>query len=399
MRVIDGFLVMIMTTIPVNASTNEQAFDNAITNYQAEYLLNADIQVAQGNKVIYHKKVGFADIDTKEPFTDDTLFPIASLSKQFIATAILLLKDDGKLELNKSISDYLPTAHPIWQGKAPKWAESITIHHLLTHSSGLPNFTEYTWPGLEKVADENFAATILTKLKDKKLEYKSGTKAEYNNTGYLILGAIIEELSPEKDLAIFLYNRIFKPANMNHSFLPSIFEQWQMILQPNHNNLVMRYSADIENTKAKPIKIDQITYNPPLVFRIPPVGAGAIISTMGELLKWQEALYVGKILSADSLKAMTTGYIKVDESLDVSGEDQYGYGLIIGKVNGQTLYRHGGWLLGIRTDLSYNPSNQISVIMLSNLSPADNQWKSTTFRQVGSFTELAVRLQEIVNNR
>jgi len=134
----------------------------------------------------------------------------------------------------------------------------------------------------------------------------------------------------------------------------------------------MRYTADTQNTKAKPIRIDQITYKPPLVFRIPVSSAGAIISCMSDLVKWQGRLYGGKILSADSLKLMTTGYIKVDEDLDVSGKDLYGYGLMIAKIGDKKIYYHGGWLLGVRTILSYNPENDASVIALSNLSPADN---------------------------
>lgn len=211
------------------------------------------------------------------------------------------------------------------------------------------------------------------------------------------MSAIIEELSLEKNLSSFLENRIFKPLGMSHSYLPTISEQWQMINQLNQDKkMVIRYTADTQNTKAKPIRIDQITYKPPLVFRIPVASAGAIISCMSDLVKWQESLYGGNILSEDSLKLMTTGYIKVDEDLDVSGEDMYGYGLMTGKIGDKKIYYHGGWLLGVRTILSYNPENGVSVIALSNLSTADNQWKRNTFRQVGSLTELVLELQGVV---
>ncbi len=379
-------LCIVMTTIHAKERSD---FQKAISSYQEKYLTSATVLILKENTPIFNQEIGLANYTSKKTFTHDMPFPIASLSKQFTAAAILLLWEDGKLELDKPIIHYLNAGHEIWQGKVPFWVNEVTIHQLLTHSSGITSYTNEKIDNLETIGDEKVISYIISSVKDKPLRFNPGEKYEYNNTGFLLLSVIIKELSEERDFSQFLLHRIFSPLLMKDSFLPSLAMERELIKNINQDKrFPVRYIANLSNLNTMPIPMTEIHLELPLS------GGGAIISTVNDLRKWNQGLYSGKVLSKKSLKLMTTPHITGEDSF--LGPIQYGYGLFINNDNPENvIYSHSGWLQGVRTELSYASKSKTSVICFSNLSPDESQEEKALQSQVSSFHDLAKTLQNI----
>lgn len=385
------FVAMNFNLYAFNTQSTDR-FEHAITKYQQKHWLNAQIVIAKNEKIIYRKNIGFADIERQVPFSNVTLFPIASISKQFTAVGILLLVEDGKISLHQPISVVINEKHPIWQGKMPEWANQITIHHLLTHTSGLKDYTDEAFDGVENVIDRDMVVFILSQVKDKPLLFSPGDSWAYSNTGYLLLYTIMEIFSSQSDVNQFLNNRIFKPLNMTHTFMPSISQERTYINFFNQSvGFPIRYVTDIDNLAIPPKKLQH------LHFQAPTLGGASMVSTVDDLLKWNTALYHGEILSEQSLTLFTTIHFSGDvDNCSFGGPIKHGYGLFITKDNpSNTIYEHGGWIEGIRAHLSYATGNGVTVLILSNVSPDESLSKDQQYRQVHGLTVLANELQLI----
>lgn len=381
------YIILFILCLPSVVFSNEQ-FKNIIATYQSKHLLNADILIVKGEYTLFHQQYGFCNRETKETFTDDNQFPIASISKQFTATAILLLKEMKKLDLDAPILQYLPANHSIWQGDVPQWAHTVTVHQLLTHSSGIYDYSDEKFDNVDSINDEALLAQLITKIKHKPLRFNSGEKFDYCNTGYLLLSEIVNQVSEEKSLALFLKKYIFSPLQMTKTYLPTFSEERELMGLINQiKDTPIRYIANLEDVKSTPIRMDKIHLNVPLE------GGGAIISTITDLLKWNHGLYHEKILSKESLLLMTTPHIVFDHPF--FGDIKYGYGIFIeDKDPIHVIYKHGGWLQGVRTDLSFCPASDTSVICLSNLSPDENQDDNSIRSQVLAFNDFALKLHQ-----
>ena len=281
--------------------------------------------------------------------------PIASGTKQMTAAAILRLKDQGKLSLSSPISSYLPAQSHYWNGAMPEWANNVTIHHLLTHTSGVVEYLfalqlDLTQPH-EKINTE-----IISLANKSPLAFVPGEKFSYCNTGYVILGLIIEEISGKK-LAQYFKDEFFDVLKMNNTHLSDIKEAFEY-----------------QSGKLRDIYPDRYLWIPTpngIVRKIvdgshklPPFADGGVVSTAEDMHKWMSALYQGKILSPESLTLMVTPHIKaVNKSFENA---HYGYGIFILKENGNNIYLHGGNAIGIRGEYGYIKEKNISVILMSN---------------------------------
>lgn len=365
-------------------------FEKLLSSYQEHDWLNADIAITQNGSSIFRKQIGFADRESQRAFKDDTLFPIASLTKQFIAVAILLLQEDKRLSLHQPIINLLKPSHPIWQQKPPAWADDITIHQLLTHTSGLVDYGDEKVT-LDKVKEKDLVPAIISQIKTKPLKSEPGTEFHYSNTGYLLLYAIIETVSAQKEVDKFLQQRIFRRLGMTQTFLPSPAEEVRMYRSLHQNRYYpTRYVTVLNDLTKEPVKLEKLRSYLPY-----PGGAG-LVSTMPDLIKWNHALYNGKILSAKSFALFTAPHVE-DNHPAFGGDFKYGYGIfILGDKPSNIIYTHGGWLEGIRTQMSYAKGAKASVIVLSNLSPDESQPQAAQFQQVHSLTHLANELQFIL---
>jgi D-alanyl-D-alanine carboxypeptidase len=266
--------------------------------------------------------------------TVHTKFRIASLTKQFTAACILLLQERGRLNVHQPLSRYLSSLPVSWQ--------AITIHQLLTHTSGIPNYTS----GPERAKIDRTGATpqqIIELVRDKPLDFMPGTDWSYSNTGYVLLGMIVEKVSGQS-YADFLGKNIFQPLGMKDSGYDSA------------RGVLKQRAAGYEI-------IDAHIGNADFIDMSVPFSAGGIYSTVEDMYGWNEALAKpGKLLSAESLKEMFTEYP------EAAHEGQhYGYGVVISRLKfGRLLYYHGGGVEGFSSSIQRYPEDRVCIVILSN---------------------------------
>jgi CubicO group peptidase (beta-lactamase class C family) len=291
------------------------------------------IIVTKGEETILRKGYGLADLEHGIPIEPNTVFRLGSISKQFAAVAILLLEQDGLLKVTDDIRVHLPDY--------PTHGELITIEHLLTHTSGIPNYTALEGFFGPSSRLDNSTVELMEVFKDLELEFKPGTRFSYSNSGYLLLGAIIEAVS-DKTYANFVNDRIFQPLGMSSSYYGS-----NVRLIPN---------------RARGYDQTEVGYqHSPYLSMTIPHAAGALLSTIEDLNVWQNALLAGDLIPLESLeRAWTSGVLQ--------NEDQtgYGYGWGIGYHEGLKVVTHDGGINGFSTYGVSFPNEQVYVAVLSN---------------------------------
>ncbi len=356
------FSVILFVSNFASAAINKQELMDFRDAYLKTHTLNAIYAVYSGSDSVLEGASGFYSKKFKEdPNSADRLLgfeqqmPVASGTKQMTAAAILRLQDQGKLGVMDVIAKHIPVDSPYWAGNMPVWANQITIHQLLTHTAGLQEYIPALKIDLAK-AHKEINSEILQFAAKSPLLAKPGAKFEYCNTGYVILGVIIENVSG-KELGAFFKDEFFDPIGMKNTYLSNLQE-----------------ASDYQNGKLGdrfPSRYFIIPGNVPPVFapvttelRLPPFADGGIVSTARDMNKWMMALYNGKILSPESLKLMTTPHVESHDKLMVNAH--YGYGIYIVNQNGKTIYSHGGNAIAIRGEYSYIKDLNASVIMLSN---------------------------------
>ena len=292
---------------------------------------SGSILVARNGQAIVSKSYGMANVELDVPNTPNTVFRLASLTKQFTATAVLMLQERGKLNVNDPFCKYLADCPPAWQ--------SITIRQLLTMTSGIPGVTATELGplrGLPVPWDQWLEAT-----KKKPLEFVPGETFKYSNTGYTLLGFIIERLSG-KSYGEFLQENIFTPLDMKQTG----YEDPLRIIK----NRATGY---------RQLPGDPIT-NVPYAEMIRLYAAGGVYSTTEDLLKWDNALYTDKLLSRKSIDEMFTPF------KDMYPGKAYAYGWWTSQKHGRQEIAHGGNLAGFITYIARYPSERVTVIVLSN---------------------------------
>jgi CubicO group peptidase (beta-lactamase class C family) len=285
------------------------------------------VLVARGGEVVLSKGYGSANLEWDLPNTPTTKFRLGSVTKQFTAAAILLLEERGKLKLDDPVKKHMPDAPEAWDG--------ITIHHLLTHTSGITNFTALPEYRKLQVFASPVAKTIES-FKDKPLDFAPGERMSYSNSGYLVLGHLIEVLSGDS-YAEFVQENIFTPLGMKDSGFDS------------NSEIIPRRAAGYSPGPKGPT-------NTGFIHMTIPHAAGALYSTTEDLLRWQQGLFAGKVVTPASLAKMTTPF-----------KGDYGFGVNVRTVNGRKLVQHGGGIEGFNTALAYFPETRTTVVVLANL--------------------------------
>ena len=292
----------------------------------------ATVIVVKNGKTVFRKAYGAADVAAKTPLTPGTVLRLGSITKQFTAVAILMLAEEGKLALNDPITRFFPD-YPT-QGKV------ITVEHLLTHTSGIVSYTGKS--GYVATMGKDFTvAQMIDGFRNDPLEFEPGTQFSYNNSGYFLLGAIIERVSGTS-YASFLEQRIFTPLGMKDT----AYEGVERSSAPR----AIGYSAQEKGfAPAQPLSMSQ------------PYAAGALVSTVDDLAKWDAAIASGKLLKPASWKMAFTSYkLSPEKSTD------YGYGWGVGTLQGAPMVDHGGGINGFRTHALRLPQQKIFVAVLSN---------------------------------
>jgi CubicO group peptidase (beta-lactamase class C family) len=314
------------------AQNIDSRMDQVVQSFVANKQFMGSVLVARGDQVVFSKGYGSANLEWGIPDTPNTKFRLGSLTKQFTAASILLLEERGRLKVEDPIKKYLPDAPAAW--------DKMTIFHVLTHTAGIPNFTGFP----DYAPLEPFATTpekLVARFRDKPLEFEPGGKWNYSNSGYALLGYLIEKISGES-YESFVQKNIFTVLGMKDSGYDSnsaVIARRASGYSPTPNGLV----------------------NAGFVHMSIPYAAGALYSTTEDLLKWEQGLFGGKLLSAASLQKMTTPF-----------KNDYAFGVGVHAVNGHKVIDHNGGINGFSTMLAYYPEDKLTVVALANMAPASS---------------------------
>jgi CubicO group peptidase (beta-lactamase class C family) len=301
--------------------------DEVVQSYARDKTFMGTVLVARGGEVLLSKGYGSANLEWNIPNTPATKFRLGSITKQFTAASILLLAERGKLTLEDPIKKHMPDAPAAW--------DKITIFNLLTHTSGIPNFTSLPEYRSLQLSEAPVAKSIAT-VRDKPLDFAPGEKMSYSNSGYLVLGYVIERVTGAS-YEQFVTDNIFAPLGMKDSGYDS------------NAAIIPRRAAGYTPSPTGPV-------NAGFIHMSIPHAAGALYSTTEDLLRWEQGLFGGKVISATSLAKMTTPF-----------KNDYAFGVTVQTTGGRKVVQHGGGIEGFNTFLAFYPDSKITVAVLANI--------------------------------
>jgi CubicO group peptidase (beta-lactamase class C family) len=349
MKTAKSLALLLLVFITANSSFAQQTakqIDDLMKQYYDYGQFNGSILVAEKGKVVYAKGLGLANMEWSIPNQPDTKFRIGSITKQFTAALILQLVEEGKLKLDGKITDYLTDYRK-------DTGDRVTIHHLLNHTSGIPSYTSRPDFRTTIMRNPYKVADFVKQLTSGDLEFEPGSKFIYNNSGYILLGAIIEKVTG-KSYETVLAERILKPLGMTNSGYDST------------SPLMPKRASGYEKRPSGYV-------NAPYLDMSLPYAAGSLYSTVEDLYKWDQALHEGRILSAESRKLMFT-----------PGLSNYGYGIRItdetmGKSELKTrIIGHGGGINGFNSLLTRAVDKGQTVVILDNVAQGRRHGQITT---------------------
>ncbi|HKZ02582.1 MAG TPA: serine hydrolase [Pyrinomonadaceae bacterium] len=314
--------------------TKPAKIDAVMTTARKYRLFNGSALVAENGKVIYKKGLGLANMEWNTPNSADTRFRLGSITKQFTATLIMQLVEQGKIKLDGKVLDYLPDYRK-------DTGEKVTVHQLLNHTSGIPSYTGL--PGFfnEVSRDPYEVADFVKKYASNDLEFEPGSKYAYNNSGYFLLGAIIEKVTGKKYEQVLKEN-IFDPLGMK-------------------NTGYDHYATILNNRAAGYQKTPDGYVNAPYLDMSLPYAAGAMYSTVEDLYLWDQALYTDRVISAQSKELMFKPNLS-----------DYAYGWVIKNASlgagTEPVLRiaHGGGINGFSTVIVRFPAQKHLIVLLDN---------------------------------
>jgi D-alanyl-D-alanine carboxypeptidase len=287
----------------------------------------------KNGEVVFRGAYGMADLEHEIPLKTDMVFRLGSITKQFTAVAIMMLEQEGSLSVSDDITQYLP--------KYPTNGKTITIEHLLTHTSGIPNYTDIPGWMASKIRNSASVDEMMDGWKDLPLEFEPGETFTYSNSGYFMLGAIIEAASGV-DYETFIESRIFKPLGMKNSY----YDRSDRIIP----GRVQGYA-----------QVEDGFINAPFLDMSQPYAAGSLASSVEDLALWDASLYTEKLLPREARQRMWTPFRFNNGELS-----SYAYGWGIGEHNGSPLVQHNGGIFGFSTAGIRMPDQQLYVSVLSN---------------------------------
>lgn len=305
------------------------------TIFQQAYPINspgAAVLIARDNRILYRKAFGLANLELEVQMKPESVFQLASITKQFTSVAILILMEQGKLSLNDPLSKYIAD---FTRGN------EITIHHLLNHSAGIKSYTNLpefrTKTRLDMTPDE-----IIGIFKNLPLEFNPNEKHEYSNSGYFLLGYIIEKIAG-MSYGDFIQKNIFDKLGMKHSYYADDYK-----IISNRVNGYQLYEGNYENAEYMSTTI--------------PYAAGSLMSTIDDLFLWSKAIHHNLLITESSKQMAFTNH-----TLTNGKHSNYGYGWAINEIAGKTAMEHPGGINGFTTSGIYIPASNIYAIVLTNL--------------------------------
>jgi D-alanyl-D-alanine carboxypeptidase len=325
-----SFLALVLFFAVAAVARTDEVDDFITGEMRRQNIPGLALAIIRDGKVIKAEGYGFASLRTKSPATPETVFKIASVSKQFIATGIMLLVQEGRLGVDDPISNHLERTPDAWNG--------ITIRHLLTHTSGLVREAP-GWDSRKIQSD----ADVIKSAYSVPLRFAPGAKYEYSNLGYFALGEIIRRVSGQP-WTEFLNEKVFKPSGMSTTY-------------PTNTEAVLpnRAQGYVDNDQLREAG-EWLALRP----------SGAFLSTVLDMAKWDAMLYTDKILSESSRQQMWTPV-----TLNDGKTHGYGFGWQVGSYKGRRMVHHGGGGPGARTQFARFVDDRLSIVILVNLDDVD----------------------------
>jgi len=313
------------------AQTFELRVDSLLETKYQPAAPGAVFLIAQNGNIIYRKAFGLANLELNVSMKPDNVFEIGSMTKQFTAISILMLTEKGKLNLDDEITKFIPSY--------PTNGNKVTIHHLLTHTSGIKNYTRMK--ALRNISKQDLTPIeLIDFFKNEPMDFVPGEQFKYNNSGYIILGYIIELLSGQS-YASFVEENIFKKVGMTSSFYAS------------RRKIIKNRTSGYHNRNGY-INARHISFTLPYA-------SGSLMSNADDMLKWQEALKNNKLISKNMIDKAFTNY-----TLNNGDHINYGYGWHMREIDGTPSREHGGSIFGFKSMGVYVPSEDLYVIGLNN---------------------------------
>lgn len=300
--------------------------ESVVRHYGDHQAFMGSVLVTKAGQPLFETSYGSANVERRILNTAETKFRIASISKQFTAAAILLLEERGLVNIDHLLSEFLPDTAPAWN--------SVTIRHLLNHTSGVPNYERLD--GYKSLLVNGYTPErLLAMLKGRELDFQPGSKYAYSNSGYFLLGRAIETVS-RQTYAQFLKENLFDPLGMADTGVDDG--------TPKSDDFAVGYQRSSDLEVAPYFDINMF------------LGSGSLYSTTHDLARWTWSLRNGSVLSSASLEKMRTPAL-----------NNYGLGVSIDSEGGRTRIWHTGSLDGFNTALAFYPESQVVVVGLSNL--------------------------------
>src|SRR6187397_419602 len=340
--------ILFAPLIVIAQKDHAQLLQQYMTGQNKYFQFNGTILVAEKGKPIYQQALGYADYNSKRMLNDSSVFELASVSKQFTAMGIVILKDRKLLSYENNIKKYFPQLQ----------YDNITIRNLLTHTSGIPSYEdefEKNWDR-KKIATNKDIIDMLVERHDT-LSFKPGTKWQYSNTGYALLASIIEKVSGMR-YNDFMAINIFRPLGMNHTFIYNSRRTTNKF--PDNYALGFVYSDSLKRY----ILPDELPAFDMVYYLDGIVGDGCVNSTIGDLFKWDRALNSNRLVSKASLDEMLSPLVQTSPTDSTSF---YGFGVNVQprSEKGKIISHTGGWP-GYKTLLMRRTGIDETIIILSN---------------------------------
>jgi D-alanyl-D-alanine carboxypeptidase len=311
----------------------QRTVDSLVANALAEGpVAGVSVAVVRGKDTVVMKGYGLADVENEVPATVQSVYRIGSITKQFTAAAVLQLIEQNKLSLDDTIGKFLPTLPVAWRG-AP-------IRQLLNHTSGIPSYTSAGPRWFSKMRLDLSHDSLLAIIAADSMDFARGSQWRYNNTGYYLLGMLIEKVTG-RSYADVVRDQLVAPLGLR----ATMYCETRAVIK--HRAQGYQVTPDDKLVNADPLSMNQ------------PFAAGALCSTVGDLIAWQRALAAGRVVKSGSYAAMTAPE-------GAAKGPGYGYGLSVDTLGGRSRVQHGGGINGFNSMLMYYPADTLSIAVLVN---------------------------------
>ena len=311
-----------------------RAVDEIITReLEAVPMAGVSVAISRGGDLLVAKGYGYADIENDVPATNETVYRIGSITKQFTAASIMQLIESGDVSLDDELTRFLPDY--------PMQGHVVTVEHLLNHTSGIKSYTGLGWEWRKTIPLDFSRDELVSMFQDEPFDFAPGERFLYNNSGYYLLGLIIEKAGGQT-YTEYLEQHVFPKADLEATYYCD------------NQPIIPRRAEGYKVVGGEVVNDD-------LIGMRQPYAAGALCSTVIDLVKWTRALSRGAVVSTDSYAQMTS-----PRTLNDGSELDYGFGLGVGELDEHSRIAHVGGINGFRTMLTYYPDDDVIVTVLTN---------------------------------